>query len=281
MAGESLDLVADMAGVFLALDLVADIAGEFLALRVCATEIAGEPLTLLKPLATTESSPSSGDVAILLGDDRTRGEDATRWVDAVSRPTAGDDCVAPIDVRFGVFEGGGIVAMVSRLELTMEISPDVSCTNVVEETLLRRERCHVKLVLSCLENDSAGIPEAVVTAAAGRLHQQLALTGLRPSGSEKRSEARLESRRSLGDWVRDCEAERGIVEGGGLSGAFLSGDERKPKSAFIAIKQTKKKTGRKNYTDKRQLNWTFVWNDKRLKERERTCWVLIFFFFLF
>jgi hypothetical protein len=71
-----------------------------------------------------------------------------------------------MDIRFGVLEGGGIVAIVSRLELVIEISPVVSCTDaVVEETLLRRER------------------------------------GLRPSDSEteKRSEARLERRRSLGE----------------------------------------------------------------------------------
>jgi hypothetical protein len=49
-----------------------------------------------------------------------------------------------MDVRFGVLEGGGIVAMVSRLELVMEMSAVVSCTDDVEETLLRRERYYIK-----------------------------------------------------------------------------------------------------------------------------------------
>jgi hypothetical protein len=79
-------------------------------------------------------------------------------------------------------------------------------------------------------------------AVAGQLsciNSWLALTGLRPSDSENRSEARLESLRSLGERIRDCDAETGIVEGDGRSGCFFSGDERNPKSVFIARKQTR------------------------------------------
>jgi hypothetical protein len=134
-------LAVDVAGEFLTLDrLVAvDKAGEFLTLGALF-EKAGELLTLLRPL-TIESSPSSTDS--LPGEDRTRGDDATRW-DAVSRLMAGDDWGPLMDVRFGVLEGGGIVAMVSRLELVMEMSAVVSCTDDVEETLLRRERYYIK-----------------------------------------------------------------------------------------------------------------------------------------
>lgn len=183
--------------------LLTDWAGEFFALALF--DMAGEWLVSLYPLMM-ESSPSSTD-GCLLGDGRSRGEDATRR-DMVLRFGAGDDWVLPIDLRCGVLEGGGIVEMVSRLMLVMEISAVVSCTDDGEGTLLSRER------------------------------------GLRVSDSEKRSEARLEIRWSLGDKVRDCEAGTGMVSDDGLSGCFLSGDERKPKSAFIARKQRGKKQGR-------------------------------------
>lgn len=144
--------------------LLTDWAGEFFALALF--DMAGEWLVSLYPLMM-ESSPSSTD-GCLLGDGRSRGEDATRR-DMVLRFGAGDDWVLPIDLRCGVLEGGGIVEMVSRLMLVMEISAVVSCTDDGEGTLLSRER-YLKVSLQLLRQSRRQRQGASVV---GQVHQQL------------------------------------------------------------------------------------------------------------
>jgi hypothetical protein len=61
--------------------------------------------------------------------------------------------------------------------------------------------------------------------------------------------------RSLGEYVFDFEAVRGIVGGGGLSAGCLSGDERKLKRAFMIRKaqEGKGQEGRTRVTNKAHM----------------------------